>query len=162
MQFIRYARNNPTPALELIPFPSPPHIFTLPFEIRSSPNLPSMSQADVESPPSNTNEEDFVGEENVLGPMSVKSLMVSAESKLHIWDEVQWQMHLTLFHSIYLIFEQQHDISASDCKKLEDAGYFTVESVAFTSRKHLLGIKGISEAKADKMIEKGASFPLKS
>ncbi|KAG8233048.1 hypothetical protein J437_LFUL004270, partial [Ladona fulva] len=43
-------------------------------------------------------------------------------------------------------------ISAADVKKLVEAGYHTVESVAFTPKKHLLAIKGISEAKADKII----------
>jgi len=37
-------------------------------------------------------------------------------------------------------------------KKLEDAGFFTIESVAFAPKKNLLAIKGISEAKADKIM----------
>ncbi|KFM82840.1 DNA repair protein RAD51-like protein, partial [Stegodyphus mimosarum] len=41
-------------------------------------------------------------------------------------------------------------ISANDIKKLEEAGFYTVESVAFAPKKELLAIKGISEAKADK------------
>ncbi len=36
-------------------------------------------------------------------------------------------------------------------KKLEEAGFYTVESVAFAPKKQLLAIKGISEAKADKI-----------
>ncbi|UZJ52164.1 hypothetical protein CBS101457_001484 [Exobasidium rhododendri] len=48
---------------------------------------------------------------------------------------------------------QQHNISSADCKKLEEAGYFTIESVAFTSKKHLYNIKGISEQKADKILD---------
>jgi len=47
---------------------------------------------------------------------------------------------------------QSHGISASDVKKLEDAGLFTIESVAFAPKKNLLAIKGISEAKADKIM----------
>ncbi|GAB1597405.1 DNA repair protein RAD51 homolog 1 [Argonauta hians] len=43
-------------------------------------------------------------------------------------------------------------ISSTDCKKLEEAGYYTVESVAFAPKKSLLSIKGISEAKADKIL----------
>lgn len=50
------------------------------------------------------------------------------------------------------IFLQQNGISATDVKKLEEAGYYTVESVAFAPKKALLGIKGISEAKADKIL----------
>lgn len=37
-------------------------------------------------------------------------------------------------------------------KKLEEAGYYTVEAVAFAPKKNLLAIKGISEAKADKIL----------
>ncbi|KAF9354871.1 recombinase rad51 [Mortierella sp. AD094] len=43
-------------------------------------------------------------------------------------------------------------IQAADVKKLKDAGYYTVESIAFTPKKTLLTIKGISEAKADKIL----------
>ena len=47
---------------------------------------------------------------------------------------------------------QQHGISANDVKKLVDAGFFTVEAVAYTPKKALLAVKGISEAKADKIL----------
>ncbi|KAG0353524.1 DNA repair protein-like protein RAD51-like protein A [Gamsiella multidivaricata] len=43
-------------------------------------------------------------------------------------------------------------IQTADIKKLKDAGYYTVESIAFTPKKTLLTIKGISEAKAEKII----------
>ncbi|XP_014243469.1 DNA repair protein RAD51 homolog 1 [Cimex lectularius] len=43
-------------------------------------------------------------------------------------------------------------IGASDIKKLVESGYCTIESVAYTPRKNLLAIKGISEAKADKIL----------
>lgn len=46
---------------------------------------------------------------------------------------------------------QGHGISANDVKKLSEAGYHTVESVAYAPKKALLAIKGISEAKADKI-----------
>ncbi|CAG0899231.1 unnamed protein product [Cyprideis torosa] len=56
---------------------------------------------------------------------------------------------------------EQHGISAADIKKLEEAGYHTVESVAFAPKKMLLSIKGISEAKADKiMAETSKLVPL--
>jgi hypothetical protein len=47
---------------------------------------------------------------------------------------------------------QSQGISAADIKKLEDAGYHTVEAVAFAPKKNLIAIKGISEAKADKFL----------
>ena len=37
-------------------------------------------------------------------------------------------------------------------KKLEECGFYTVESVAYSTRKALMEIKGISEAKADKLL----------
>lgn len=43
-------------------------------------------------------------------------------------------------------------ISARDIKAVVEAGYNTVESVAYTPKRQLLTIKGISEAKADKLI----------
>jgi len=49
-------------------------------------------------------------------------------------------------------------IASIDVKKLKDAGLCTVESVAFSPRKELLQIKGISDAKVDKIIEAGMSF----
>lgn len=40
-------------------------------------------------------------------------------------------------------------------KKLAEAGFHTVEAVAYTPKKVILNIKGISEAKADKIINEG-------
>ncbi len=50
---------------------------------------------------------------------------------------------------------QEAGISSSDTKKLAEAGYHTVEAVAFTPKKTLCTIKGISEAKADKILMEG-------
>lgn len=47
---------------------------------------------------------------------------------------------------------EEAGIHANDIKKLADAGLNTVEAVAFTPKKNLLAIKGISEAKADKIL----------
>lgn len=52
---------------------------------------------------------------------------------------------------------QEFGLSSNDCQKLYDAGYCTVEAVAFTPRKALLAVKGISEGKADKILAAGAS-----
>lgn len=48
---------------------------------------------------------------------------------------------------------EKQGISATDIKKLTDAGYHTIEAVAFTPRKHLILVKGLSEAKVEKIIE---------
>jgi DNA repair protein RAD51 len=50
---------------------------------------------------------------------------------------------------------QEAGIHANDIKKLVEAGLNTVEAVAFTPKKHLLIIKGISEQKADKILAEG-------
>lgn len=55
-------------------------------------------------------------------------------------------------------FKQQSGISAADVKKLEEAGFYTVEAVAFAPKKALLGIKGISEAKADKILNEATKL----
>ena len=44
--------------------------------------------------------------------------------------------------------------------KLREAGYHTVESIAFTPKKQLLGIKGISEVKAEKILIEGLNQKL--
>lgn len=55
----------------------------------------------------------------------------------------------------YLQYSQQCGLSNSDCKKLMEHGYYTVESVAFTTKKTLQMVKGISDPKADKIISEG-------
>jgi DNA repair protein RAD51 len=54
---------------------------------------------------------------------------------------------------IYNNLFQGNGITASDIKKLEEAGYYTVESVAYTPKKILMEIKGISDGKADKILQ---------
>lgn len=49
------------------------------------------------------------------------------------------------------MFLQQVGIGATEIKKLSEAGYQTVESVAYTASKQLKSVKGLSEAKVDKI-----------
>lgn len=51
---------------------------------------------------------------------------------------------------------QVNGITSSDLKKLRENGLHTVEAVAYAPRKALLEIKGISEAKADKLLNEAA------
>lgn len=44
-------------------------------------------------------------------------------------------------------------ITANDIEKLKNAGFHTVESVAFAPRKELLAIRGFSDSKVDKLVE---------
>ncbi|CAO1612621.1 unnamed protein product [Parajaminaea phylloscopi] len=56
---------------------------------------------------------------------------------------------------------EEFGISSSDCKKLAEAGYYTIESIAFTPKRILCTVKGISEAKADKILaEAGKLVPM--
>lgn len=53
---------------------------------------------------------------------------------------------------------EKQGIAAGDIKKLQEAGYNTVESIAFTTKKTLINVKGISEAKADKIMAAAAQL----
>ncbi|WRX21049.1 DNA recombination and repair protein Rad51-like [Theobroma cacao] len=44
-------------------------------------------------------------------------------------------------------------INAGDVKKLQDAGIYTCNGLMMHTKKHLTGIKGLSEAKVDKICE---------
>ncbi|KAF8525217.1 putative RAD1 protein [Hysterangium stoloniferum] len=53
---------------------------------------------------------------------------------------------------------QEFGIAPQDIKKLVDAGLHTVEAVAYTPKKNLIAIKGISDAKADKILAEAAKI----
>ncbi|WIA40926.1 hypothetical protein OEZ86_004581 [Tetradesmus obliquus] len=44
-------------------------------------------------------------------------------------------------------------VSAADVKKAKEGGFFTIQSLIMNPRKRLHAVKGLSEAKADKMLE---------
>uniref|UniRef100_H3GER8 DNA repair protein RAD51 homolog n=1 Tax=Phytophthora ramorum TaxID=164328 RepID=H3GER8_PHYRM len=48
---------------------------------------------------------------------------------------------------------EQAGINATDVNKLKDAGMYTVDAVAMATKKQLVGIKGISEVKAEKILK---------
>ena len=48
---------------------------------------------------------------------------------------------------------KEHGITQNDISKLQDAGYQTIDSIAMATKKALISVKGISESKADKLIE---------
>lgn len=53
---------------------------------------------------------------------------------------------------------QEAGINPQDIKKLSESGLNTVEAVAYTPKKALMAIKGISEQKADKILAEGTPF----
>jgi len=51
---------------------------------------------------------------------------------------------------------ESHGCAASDLKKLQEAGYHTVEAVAYAAPRHLVTIKGLSDVKVKKLQDAGA------
>lgn len=72
----------------------------------------------------------------IFGPLIVAKLAV----------RLMFRLNLTV---------QEYGISPQDCQKLAESGLHTIEAVAFTPKKQLCTIKGISEAKADKILAEG-------
>lgn len=67
--------------------------------------------------------------------------------------------HFLIFFLIFIAHnKQEQGIGAADIKKLKEDGFHTVQSVAFAPKKQLLAIKGISEAKADRIIAAAAKL----
>ena len=50
---------------------------------------------------------------------------------------------------------QQHGVGTADVKRLQAAGFYTVESIAFSTKKALTAVKGVSDTKADKILAAG-------
>ncbi|KAF9284375.1 recombinase rad51 [Mortierella alpina] len=81
-------------------------------------------------------------------------------------EHAQQQEHLEMaeeeeeVYANHMLTEKLEEcgIQAADIKKLKEAGFYTVESIAFTPKKALLTIKGISEAKADKIIAEASKL----
>ncbi|GAN04987.1 conserved hypothetical protein [Mucor ambiguus] len=48
---------------------------------------------------------------------------------------------------------KNHNIQETDIKKLQSAGFYTVDAIAYSPKKALLAIKGLSEAKVEKIMK---------
>lgn len=48
---------------------------------------------------------------------------------------------------------QEHGINAADIAKLKTSGFCTISSIVMATKKELCNIKGINEAKIDKILE---------
>ena len=64
---------------------------------------------------------------------------ILAEPDLVLFDEVEKLVGL--------------GINPGDVKKLKEAGFFTLQSIQMVTKKNLLKVKGLSEGKADKILE---------
>lgn len=91
------------------------------------------------------------GEEDdtlIMAPLLVEKLQVCATG---FTEWIPDCIHLLWI----VLIRKEAGINASDTKKLREAGYHTVEAVAFTPKKQLCTVKGISEAKAEKILTEG-------
>lgn len=80
------------------------------------------------------------------GPILINKLEVCS-----IYFNKKFKVNLSLFL-------QGNGITNNDIKKLQESGFHTVESVAFAPKKHLIMVKGISEAKADKLLAEASKL----
>ena len=63
-----------------------------------------------------------------------------------------------LSHNHISALEGVGGIAAADVKKLQEGGFFTVESIAHARLEELCRVKGISEAKAEKLLKEAAGL----
>jgi DNA repair protein RAD51 len=75
------------------------------------------------------------------------------EEEARAGEEVQAQEEVEIDGPTPIKALEEKGINAGDIKKMEEAGFHTVEAVAFTPKKHLVIVKGLSEAKVDKIID---------
>ena len=66
-------------------------------------------------------------------------------------EQIQENENENEYHPIELL--QDSGINNNDIKKLVDAGFNSLESIAYTPKKNLVIIKGLSEIKVDKIIK---------
>ncbi|CAD6621421.1 XXYS1_4_G0004590.mRNA.1.CDS.1 [Saccharomyces cerevisiae] len=83
-----------------------------------------------------------------------RGLQEQAEAQGEMEDEAYDEAALGTFVPIEKL--QVNGITMADVKKLRESGLHTAEAVAYAPRKDLLEIKGISEAKADKLLNEAA------
>nr|GMD81723.1 meiotic recombination protein DMC1 homolog isoform X2 [Ipomoea batatas] len=73
------------------------------------------------------------------------------EEQLQIVEREEIDDEEDLFEAIDKL--TSHGINAGDVKKLQDAGIYTCNGLMMHTKKNLTGIKGLSEAKVDKICE---------
>ncbi|KAG6428024.1 hypothetical protein SASPL_112272 [Salvia splendens] len=73
------------------------------------------------------------------------------QSQLQIVEREEIEDEEDLFEAIDKL--TAHGINAGDVKKLQDAGIYTCNGLMMHTKKNLTGIKGLSEAKVDKICE---------
>lgn len=79
------------------------------------------------------------------------ALKAEEQNHLQIMEREEMDGEDDLFEAIEKLINQ--GINAGDVKKLQDAGIYTCNGLMMFTKKHLTGIKGLSEAKVDKICE---------
>ncbi|OWM69795.1 hypothetical protein CDL15_Pgr025644 [Punica granatum] len=79
------------------------------------------------------------------------ALKTEDQSQLQLIEREDVDDEEDLFEAIDKLISQ--GINAGDVKKLQDAGIYTCNGLKMHTKKHLTGIKGLSEAKVDKICE---------
>ncbi|XP_057506515.1 meiotic recombination protein DMC1 homolog [Actinidia eriantha] len=94
------------------------------------------------------------GEDPVIGvapDIVVMDLRSEEQSQLQLVEREEIEDEDDLFEAIDKLIS--HGINAGDVKKLQDAGIYTCNGLMMHTKKSLTGIKGLSEAKVDKICE---------
>ena len=94
--------------------------------------------------------------ENGFTPAGSQSHINETQEEVEEGEEAGYDEELALASFVPLEKLQVNGITAADLKKLREDGLHTAEAVAYAPRKALLEIKGISEAKADKLLNEAA------
>ncbi|CAK7327134.1 unnamed protein product [Dovyalis caffra] len=81
----------------------------------------------------------------------IATLKAEEQNQLQLVEREEMDDEDDLFEAIDKLINQ--GINAGDVKKLQDAGIYTCNGLMMFTRKHLTGIKGLSEAKVDKICE---------
>ncbi len=77
---------------------------------------------------------------------SVRKLATNYEEATD--DEVEERVTINYIDTI-----TEHGIGAADVKKLREANYHTVQSIIMSTKKDLTSVKGLSDAKVEKILE---------
>ncbi|CAI0465741.1 unnamed protein product, partial [Linum tenue] len=81
----------------------------------------------------------------------IASLKAEEMNQLQLVEREEIDDEEELFEAIDKLISQ--GINSGDVKKLQDAGIYTCNGLMMHTKKHLTGIKGLSEAKVDKICE---------
>lgn len=97
---------------------------------------------------------DYVSQDHAASIAAITEPATVEGEQLEQQQEVEDELALASFVPLEKL--QVNGITAADLKKLRENGLHTAEAVAYAPRKHLMEIKGISEAKADKLLNEAA------